>query len=86
MENNVYYLAVNRVGEERGFEFIGRSKICDPNGEVLAEARHREEQVLYADIDAAQARRKRVIRVPGKHEIDRFADRRPEFYGAVATS
>ena len=29
LENHVYYAAVNRVGEERGFRFIGRSRIVD---------------------------------------------------------
>ena len=83
MENNIYYLAVNRVGAERGFRFIGKSKICGPGGELLAVANHQEETILYAEIDPAKARRKRVIRVPGKHEIDRFADRRPEMYGRL---
>jgi predicted amidohydrolase len=83
MENHVYFLAVNRVGHERGFRFIGRSKICDPAGRVLALAGGEREEVIYAEIDPALARRKRVIRVPGKHEIDRFADRRPEMYGEI---
>ena len=30
MENAVYMIAVNRVGGERGFEFIGGSRICAP--------------------------------------------------------
>jgi len=80
MENHVYYAAVNRVGTERGFAFIGQSKICDPSGEILAEAPHDQESILYAEVDAAQARRKRIVRIPGKHEIDRIADRRPEMY------
>lgn len=80
MENNVYYVAVNRVGNERGFRFIGQSKICDPRGKVLAEARHENETILYAEVDPAMARQKHIIRVPGKHEIHRFADRRPEMY------
>jgi predicted amidohydrolase len=84
LENNVYYIAVNRVGQERGFRFIGQSKICDPRGHVLAEARHTDEAVLYAEVDAAFARQKHIVRVPGKHEIDRFADRRPEMYGRIA--
>lgn len=86
MENNVYYVAVNRVGSERGFRFIGKSKICDPRGHVLAEARHENETILYAEIDPSLARQKHIVRVPGKHEIDRFADRRPEMYGRVAGS
>ncbi|HVA46064.1 MAG TPA: carbon-nitrogen hydrolase family protein [Pirellulales bacterium] len=83
LENNVYYMAVNRVGSERGFRFIGKSKICDPRGHVLAEAQHEQETVLYAEIDPALARQKHIVRVPGKHEIDRFADRRPAFYGKI---
>lgn len=83
MENAVYYAAVNRVGCERGFEFIGRSRICDPLGRTLAESTGTDEEILYAEIDPARARRKHIVRVPGKHEIDRLADRRPELYGPL---
>jgi predicted amidohydrolase len=80
MENAVYFLAVNRVGEERGFRFIGRSRICGPSGCTLASTESLDPTTLFADIDVQQARHKRVTRVPGKHAIDRLADRRPEFY------
>jgi len=83
MENNVYYACVNRVGAERGFSFIGHSKISDPRGKLLAEARHREAAILYADIEVELARNKRIVRVPDKHIIHRFNDRRPEMYGRV---
>lgn len=83
MENAVYFLAVNRVGEERGFRFIGRSRICGPSGCTLASTDSAEATILLADIDPAQARHKRVTRVPGKHAIDRLADRRPEFYDVL---
>lgn len=83
MENTVYYMSVNRVGIERGFGFIGRSRICDPLGRSLAVSTDREETILYADIDPELARQKHIIRVPGKHEIDRIADRRPEIYGPI---
>ncbi len=83
MENNVYYACVNRVGTERGFTFIGQSKICDPSGRPLAEALHTNEEILYADIDVQRARSKRIVRVPEKHIIDRFKDRRPEMYGRI---
>ena len=83
IENAVYYMAVNRVGDERGFQFIGRSKISDPSGVTIAEATGLGEEILYAEIDPARARRKHIIRVPGKHEIDRLADRRPELYGLL---
>jgi hypothetical protein len=50
---------------------------------MLAEARHEDETILYADVDPTFARQKHVVRVPGKHEINRFADRRPELYGRL---
>jgi 5-aminopentanamidase len=83
LENTVYYLAVNRVGEERGARFIGQSRICDPLGRTLAHANHDEEEILYADIEPARARQKHTIRVAGKNEVDRLADRRPEMYEEI---
>jgi len=85
MENHVYYLAANRIGAERGFRFIGHSKICAPDGSVLAEAAHQDPAILYADVDVELARDKRLVRVPNQHEIDRFADRRPEMYGPIVS-
>lgn len=86
MENGVYYIAVNRVGTERGFSFIGRSRIADPNGATIAESTGLGEEIIYADIDPERARNKHYVRVPGKHEIDRLADRRPEMYGPLVES
>ena len=83
LENAVYYVAVNRVGTERGFTFIGRSRICGPAGETLAAGSADAEEILYAEIDIARARNKLVIREPGRHTIDRIADRRPEMYGLL---
>ncbi len=80
MENGVYFIAVNRVGRERGFAFIGGSRICAPDGSTLASADHQDEVILYAEIDPARARQKTAIRKPGEHAIDRMADRRPGFY------
>ncbi|MBW3541252.1 MAG: carbon-nitrogen hydrolase family protein [Planctomycetes bacterium] len=82
MENAVYFAAVNRVGTERGFRFIGRSRICDPGGNTLAVAGE-DETILYAQIEPERARRKRIVRVPDKHIIDRMADRRPEMYSRL---
>ena len=83
LENKLYYAAVNRVGVERGFEFIGKSRICGPSGETLAEACHRDEVILYAEIDPELARNKHVVRVEQRHEIHRARDRRPDLYGPV---
>lgn len=83
MENVIYMLAANRVGEERGFRFIGRSSIYGPDGEALALASIDAEEIIYAEIDPERARTKHRVRVPGLHEIDRMADRRPGFYGEI---
>ncbi len=83
LENHVYYAAVNRVGEERGFTFIGQSRIVDYSGELLACSEIDREEVLYAAITPAQARDKRIIQIPGKYEVDRVRDRRPEMYGPI---
>lgn len=80
MENHLFFVAANRIGLERGFRFCGRSSICGPDGVVLAQAQADEATILYADVDLAQARNKRIERTPGAHVIDRFADRCPSFY------
>lgn len=83
MENGIYYCAINRVGLERGFQFIGKSSICAPSGETLAYSSGTDEEILYANIDPIIARNKRVDRVPDLHVIDRLADRRPEMYKKI---
>jgi predicted amidohydrolase len=79
-ENRVYIIAANRVGVERGRRFIGRSQIVALGGEILAEAGGAEETILYADIDVALARRKRIVIEPGAWEMDITGDRRPDLY------
>ena len=83
MENGIYFAAVNRVGTERGFSFIGCSRVCDPVGATIDSAEHTRPAVVRTTIDVTVARQKRIVRVPGKHVIDRMADRRPEMYEAL---
>lgn len=83
MENHLYFVAANRIGRERDFRFCGLSSIYGPDGIELARAVGDEETLLVADIDLQLARNKRIERTAGSHVIDRFADRRPEFYGRV---
>ena len=83
LENHVYFMSVNRVGTERGFDFIGKSKICDPKGNTLAFANHADEEIIYADVDPAYARNKHLVSVPGKHEVHRINDRQPSTYGKI---
>jgi predicted amidohydrolase len=83
LENQVYYAACNRIGEERGFRFIGRSRIIDVNGDLLVSTADDQPTILYADIDPARARNKHIVKIPERYELDRTADRRPEFYGPL---
>ena len=82
-ENHMFVAAADRVGEERGFHFIGHSQIVDYYGKVLAEADGTEETIIYAEVDLAKADDNRVIRVPGLYEFNRIAARRPEMYGEI---
>ncbi|HZT69243.1 MAG TPA: carbon-nitrogen hydrolase family protein [Terriglobia bacterium] len=84
IENHMYVIAADRVGEERGFRFAGHSQIIDVTGDVLAEAGETEETILYADLEPARADENRVVRIPGAWEYDRMAARRPEMYGPIA--
>lgn len=83
MENGIYFAAVNRIGIENGFSFIGKSRICSPVGATMMSIDDASPGILRAEIDPMIARTKRIVRVPGKHLIDRMADRRPEMYGEI---
>lgn len=83
LENNVYYMSVNRIGTEQGFRFIGLSRLCDIDGESLMECDGTTSNIVIGEIDTDAARAKRIVRVPGEHIIDRLADRRPEFYSEI---
>jgi omega-amidase len=50
VENQVYVVGVNRVGEGDGLQFTGGSVIIDPAGEIIAQAGD-QERLLVADID-----------------------------------
>lgn len=85
LENHVYYMAINRIGHEQGFDFIGKSRVCDPRGGVLDVADHHDEAILYAAIDPAFARAKHLVSIPGEHEVHRMEDRKPEAYGLISS-
>ena len=82
LESRVFLATCDRVGEEGGFRFIGRSKIVGPGGEVLASA-GAGAAVLSADLDLAQARDKRIAPRPGAYEMAVFGSRRPELYEKI---
>lgn len=84
-ENRVYVLSSDRVGQERGFSFLGRSSIYGLNGETLAQGNEVDEMIIYADLNLSLAREKNIFypAVKGKptEHINRlFASRRPDLY------
>lgn len=83
-ENHVNFVAVNRAGVERGWEFIGRTKVVDFNGDTIVEGRRDGEDVLFAQLDLEQSNKNKIVNVAGSYEIDRLADRRPEFYETLS--
>ncbi len=49
--NNIFIFRVNRVGQEDGITFYGRSFCVDPWGEMVSELAGGKEAVVLADID-----------------------------------
>lgn len=82
-ENRVHVLAADRVGEERGTRFIGRSQIVDVAGQVLSEGSEDGEEWISSRINPSQARTKRLVNRPGQYELDFWESRRPDLYDRI---
>jgi predicted amidohydrolase len=78
-ENVVYFASVNRIGDERGFHFHGRSRVCDPTGHTMVEGPRDTEAILVCDLDPRRSREKRIVRREG-YWVDRIAGRREDLY------
>ncbi len=82
--DRVFVAVCDRVGAERGTEWVGGSAIVGPDGFLLAVASFDTsgaeggEQILLAECDLAEARRKGTSTRNGV-----VADRRPDLYGAI---
>lgn len=72
IENQVFMVACNRVGESQGQRFFGHSCIIDPWGAVVVEAGE-DEVLLTAQIDLGLVDEARA-------QIPVFDDRRPDLY------
>jgi predicted amidohydrolase len=78
--NRMFIAACDRVGPERGVDWVGGSVIVDADGWPLAgPAAAGEPAILTAECRLAQALDKSVSPLSDVH-----ADRRPELYGRVA--
>ena len=78
MENKVFIISCDRVGEERGLEFVGASQIVDPDGNVLSKAPAKGEYFDMVEIKPEDALNKYIT--PRNHLFD---DQRWELYPPV---
>jgi len=67
-ENGIGVVYANYCGADAVFEYNGLSTICGPRGELLAQARPADEELIIAD-------------VPVEHAGSYLTDRRPDLYG-----
>jgi len=82
-ENRVFIISANRIGEESGVRYLGKSQIVDYSGKVLAEGGKSVEELVKAEIIPDKSNLKHVINRPGEYEYDIFNDRRPELYSTI---
>ncbi len=75
IENRVFTVTANRVGEERGRKFSGGSVIWSPRMENILTCPDAE-GAFVAEIEPAEAESKNIT---GRNNL--FEDRRPEMYG-----
>lgn len=74
--NGVFIAACNRVGKENDVTFYGSSFVCDPLGNILAEASRDQAEVIHATLDPA-LREQYLNLFPLLHQ------RRPETYRRI---
>ena len=74
--NGVFVAACNRVGRENAVTFYGSSFVCDPLGNVLAQAGRQGDEVIHA-ILKADVRQQYLELFPLLHQ------RRPQHYGRL---
>ncbi|MFH5804069.1 carbon-nitrogen hydrolase family protein [Alienimonas sp. DA493] len=74
VENQAFFVGVNRCGTDGPLTMAGRSRVVAPTGELLVETGPDEEALLIADLDfaAVDAFRETLPALPA---------RRPELYG-----
>jgi N-carbamoylputrescine amidase len=74
--NGVFIAAANRVGRENGIGFYGSSFICDPGGNILAQAGRDTTEVITAELKAETLEKWRW-------HFPLLAQRKPAIYGRL---
>ena len=77
LENRIFSVTCNRIGKERGLNFIGKSQIVDSKGNLMYRAEMNEE-IAIQDIDLTEADKKIITR-----ENMLLEDRNPHAYKAI---
>ena len=79
-QNQVFVVAADRIGSERGVDFVGCSCAVAPNGTMLAgPATEGDDQLLVVELNLEWVARARQ-RTPRNHTLE---DRRPELYAPL---
>jgi predicted amidohydrolase len=79
-DNSVFVVVCNQVGENKfGNTFAGTSMILDPRGQIIAEAKSDDEELIIADFKAKDMLKARKIE--RQHFFLHY--RRPEIYGLL---
>ncbi len=73
-QNGMWVVAVGKAGVEEGVSQIGLSSIVAPTGEIVAQTTTLDDEVIVYACDLDESQRNRGF----------FANRRPEFYGAIS--
>lgn len=76
--NGLFISAANRVGKENDVTFYGSSFVCDPTGNVLAQASRDQVEVIFAELDA-------TVRDQYIELFPLLYQRRPETYQKLLT-
>jgi predicted amidohydrolase len=77
LENREFFLCCNRVGDEDGHVFVGRSAISSPIGSLLASSETEDEEILFATLE-------RQLLYEARASYPIYRDRRPELYGLLS--
>lgn len=81
--NSLFIAAADRVGVERGQPFLGRSIILSHTGwPVAGPASATEQEILYADVDLSDSRKKRSLNAFNQPLRDRRIDLYDETLGS----
>lgn len=75
-QNSVFVVGVAKAGVEDGVELVGGSCIIDPQGEVIAKASSKDDELVAMRIDLDRI-------IPMRKRWNFFARRHPEFYGLI---